>query len=162
MKKTNKNGLGAFAFVLGIFSLDQAVKGMVVSGMQPGTSIPVILNVFHLSYVQNTGAAFSFMKGHTELISLFTGLLLLALLAYTAIIIRRDRQEGCLITAMLLIFAGGAGNLFDRVLRGYVVDMFDFRVWPVFNVADIAICVGCALLVLYLLVLEPRSAKQKQ
>ncbi len=162
MKKTNKSGIYAFVLALVIFALDQVVKGRVVLSMPPGKSIPIIQNVFHLSYVQNTGAAFSFMKGHTELISLFTGLLLLALLVYTIIVVRRGQHGSCLVYSLMLIFAGGAGNLFDRVLRGYVVDMFDFRVWPVFNVADIAICVGCALLVLYLLILEPRSAKQKQ
>ena len=135
-----------------IITLDQAIKSRVDAVMEPGQSIPVIRDVFHLSYVQNTGAAFSFMKGHTELITIFTGILLAALLVYLLGWARE--KSGFFTCSLLLIVGGGAGNLIDRVARGYVVDMFDFRFWPVFNVADIAICVGCAMLVIYLLILD--------
>lgn len=135
-----------------IVAIDQVVKARVASLMQPGQSIPVIHDVFHLSYVQNTGAAFSFMKDHTELITIFTGILLAALLVYLLGWARE--KSGFFTCSLLLIVGGGAGNLIDRVVRGYVVDMFDFRFWPVFNVADIAICVGCVMLVVYLLFLD--------
>ena len=59
-----------------------------------------------------------------------------------------------------LICAGGLGNLTDRIAQGYVVDMFDFRVFPVFNVADIAVCVGCGLLVLYMIIDANRSSSR--
>ncbi|MBR2001302.1 MAG: signal peptidase II, partial [Firmicutes bacterium] len=61
-----------------------------------------------------------------------------------------------------LILAGGIGNFIDRVRLGYVVDFFDFRIWPIFNVADIAVCCGCGLLIFYVLIWEPRMAKKEQ
>lgn len=64
--------------------------------------------------------------------------------------------------SLALILAGGLGNFFDRVRFGYVVDFLDFRVWPIFNVADIAVCCGCGLLVFYVMIWEPRLEKQKK
>jgi signal peptidase II len=62
--------------------------------------------------------------------------------------------------SLALILAGGIGNFIDRVRFGYVVDFFDFRIWPIFNVADIAVCCGCGLLVFYVLIWEPRMQKK--
>ena len=154
MKKNKRERVNHVYFALFpiIILLDQAVKARVHSAMEPGQSIPVIRNIFHLSYVQNTGAAFSFMKGHTGLITIFTGILLAAILVYL-LVWARDKS-GFFTCSLLLIAGGGVGNLIDRVARGYVVDMFDFRFWPVFNVADVAICVGCVMLVVYLLILD--------
>ena len=59
--------------------------------------------------------------------------------------------------AIAFICGGGLGNLIDRTTQGYVVDLFDFRVFPVFNIADIFICVGCGLLLLYVFVSERKK-----
>lgn len=64
-----------------------------------------------------------------------------------------------MLTSLSLICGGGIGNLIDRISRGYVVDMFDFRIFPVFNVADIMICAGCGLLLLEILVLERKRSR---
>ena len=63
--------------------------------------------------------------------------------------------------AIALIVGGGAGNLITRLIYNYVIDFFNFYFWPVFNVADIAICVGCAMLVISVLIIEPRKNKEK-
>ena len=65
-------------------------------------------------------------------------------------------------TSLRLIIAGAVGNMLDRFLLGYVVDMFDFRLidFPVFNVADILLCVGVGMMAVYVLVMEPRLEKQ--
>ena len=67
-----------------------------------------------------------------------------------------------MMTALALIAGGGLGNLYDRLTLGYVVDFLDFRVWPIFNVADICVCFGCGLLVIYVLFLEPRQRKGQE
>ena len=61
------------------------------------------------------------------------------------------------LVSVSLICGGGLGNLTDRISQGYVTDMFDFRVFPVFNVADICVCVGCGLMMLYMIIDMKRS-----
>ena len=86
------------------------------------------------------------MMAHNRILFLAVGAAVVAAVWY----FRRDiLAEGPLVRSGAALFLGGAlGNLWDRVQTGLVVDFFDFRVWPVFNVADIAICVGAALVVL--------------
>ena len=73
------------------------------------------------------------------------------------IFLMRKKWDKPMLTAIAFICGGGLGNLIDRITLGYVVDMFDFRVFPVFNIADIFICVGCGLMVLDVLLLERKN-----
>jgi signal peptidase II len=66
-----------------------------------------------------------------------------------------------LLVSLGLIIGGGFGNLIDRVRQGYVVDFFDFHFWPIFNVADIAVSVGCGLLIVYVLFVEGKESDAK-
>ena len=78
----------------------------------------------------------------------------------TALIIlfwKRKNWNICMNLAIAFICGGGLGNLIDRITQGYVVDLFDFRVFPVFNIADIFICVGCGLLLLDVFVTERKK-----
>jgi signal peptidase II len=61
-----------------------------------------------------------------------------------------------------MICGGGIGNLIDRIMQGYVVDMFDFRVFPVFNIADIFVCAGCGLMLIYVIFLERKNGDNEQ
>lgn len=141
----------------GILVLDQAVKFATIGALNPGESIPVIQGIFHITYVRNTGAAFSILAGKTGVLLAFTGIVILMLLIY---FVKNAASMHTLLKACyVMIIAGGAGNLADRMFRGFVVDSFDFRIWPVFNVADISICVGCGLLMFYVLIVEPRNKK---
>ncbi len=142
-----------------IIVLDQIVKAFVDSSMEVGQSVQVWGDFFKITYVQNTGAAFSFMEGHPGLLSFVTGIVLAALLGYIAV--KGKSYDRFLTVSLAFIIAGGVGNLIDRVLRGFVVDMFDFGFWPVFNIADIAICLGCAMLVVYMLFIEPKKKKKE-
>jgi signal peptidase II len=67
-----------------------------------------------------------------------------------------------LILSLVLIISGGVGNLIDRVTMGFVTDLFDFRIFPVFNVADIAICTGCFFLVLYVLFFDGKEGEKDE
>ena len=135
--------------IVGVIILDRIVKYMMTSGFSPGDSIPVLGDFFHITYVQNTGVAFSMMAGHADIILILTSALLAAGLIYLAVFYRKNPRM--LSIGLALVCGGGISNVIDRKLYGYVVDMFDFGKFPVFNVADICICVGCGLILLYAL-----------
>ena len=135
--------------IIGVIVLDRIVKFMMTSGFSPGESIPVLGDFFHITYVQNTGVAFSMMAGHENIILVSTSVLLAAGLIYLFAFRRKNTM--IFNVGLSLVCGGGIGNVIDRAAYGYVVDMFDFGWFPVFNVADICICVGCGLILLYAL-----------
>lgn len=103
---------------------------------------------FHLRYVENTGAAFGILQnGNWVLIIVTCGIVVYLLKNWKELTAGGPVAQW----ALMLILAGALGNLYDRIALGFVVDFFDLRVWPVFNVADSLITVGGALLVLSLL-----------
>lgn len=135
-----------YFWVVGIILLDQIVKLVVRSSMFIGQSIPVIEDVFHITYVQNRGAAFNMMDGKSLLLITVPAIAIAVAIWYME---KHLEEHWTLLVSLVLIIAGGIGNLIDRCLMGFVTDMFDFRIWPVFNVADIAVCVGAGILILY-------------
>jgi len=142
-----------------VIVFDRVVKKLVVSNMVPWETIPVIEDIFHFTYVQNRGAAFSMWQGQWiiligfPLAAITVGLILIYL--------KRNKWDKLMLTAVAMICGGGLGNLIDRVMLGYVVDLFDFRVFPVFNIADIFICVGCGLMVLDVLFFERKNSSNE-
>ena len=152
MSVVNRTGLGFFALSLLIIGLDQATKLWIVDNLMLHQDIN-ILPVFDITYAQNPGAAFSFLgdAGGWQR-WLFTGIALVisALLSYW--IVKTPSEQKLLLTAYSLILGGAIGNVIDRMAYGYVVDFlhFYYQNWhfPAFNVADIAISCGAALLIL--------------
>lgn len=114
--------------------------------MLPGQSIPIIEGIVNLTFVRNTGAAFSNFQDHRWTLVFVTSIVLTMLIIF--FIRRIDKEHWSLLLAISLIVGGGLGNLLDRIRLGYVVDMFDFQFWPVFNVADVAVVTGCGFLIL--------------
>lgn len=135
-----------YVLIAGILLLDQIVKYMVRDCMYVGESIPLISGVFHLTYVRNTGAAFNLFEGMSMFLQAVT---FFALIFAVWFMEKHLDRHWSLLLSMILIISGGMGNFIDRVMKGFVTDVFDFRFFPVFNIADIAICVGCFFLVLY-------------
>lgn len=147
----------------GIIILDQIVKYAVQNGMYTGQTIPLMENVFHLTFVQNRGAAFSMWEQQWIILVAFPAVILTA--GLVAMWMKRLKWSRLMLTSVTFICGGGIGNLIDRIVRGYVVDMFDCRFipgidFPVFNVADIFICVGCGLLLLNVIFLEGKRAEK--
>ncbi len=142
-----------------IFAADMVTKYFVHRKMEPYDSIPVIKNIFHITYVQNTGAAFSILKGK---IFFFAAVSVIITLIIIFIMIKYPIKEKILGIAMAMVLGGAVGNLIDRLRYGYVVDFLDFRIWPVFNIADCAIVVG-TLILAYLITFraEPGSLQSK-
>ena len=122
---------------------DQLTKWAVRTAFSPSETLPVIPSVLHLTYVQNTGAAFGLFPGYPQ------AFVVLAVLVAGWIIVELTRMRPRtwpVETGLLVILGGSLGNLIDRLRFGYVVDFIDLRVWPVFNLADSAITVGVGLL----------------
>lgn len=137
--------------ILALVGIDQLVKWIVSSQMVLNSSLPV-LGIIKITYIQNTGAAFGILEGGRILFVAIT----LALIVAALLLRKKPGMKRYYLPASLII-AGALGNCIDRVFRNYVVDYIDFTVWPVFNIADIAVCCGAALLVL--LVITDKSDK---
>ena len=130
----------AYSF-LGILLIDQLVKFYVELTMLPGETIPVAAPFFHITFVLNPGAAFGIFRDQQWLFLATAIVFSIAFLVFY----ERLRRSGVLIHyGSVALAAGAVSNLIDRIRIGHVVDFFDFRVWPVFNVADIAIVLGAA------------------
>ncbi len=136
-----------FIISISILALDQLTKKLIYLNFLPGQSRPIIENIFHLTLVYNRGIAFGLFVG-TVIISVFISVVVIILLIVSVIKIKGP--DLMLKIAFSLILGGAVGNLVDRIRFGYVIDFLDFRLWPVFNVADIAITTGAGLLVVYL------------
>lgn len=141
---------GALSWVISLFIiiLDQASKAYISRNLFLGQSIPVIKNVFHISLVHNTGVAFGLFKGY----GIFFVVLSFSIAAYIAryAIVNRHKDSFRKRMALSLILGGACGNLIDRLRFGHIVDFFDLRVWPVFNIADSAITIGMLFLIIEL------------
>ena len=151
-----------YALVLLLVALDQVVKYLVRAHIPLGESIPFLPHILDLTYVQNTGAAFSIFREHTWLLALLS--LIVSILLYVALarkwITRHPLGRVCL----AVVLAGAVGNLIDRTRLHFVTDMFQttFIDFPVFNVADICIVVGgIAFCLYYLLLFEKLEGKER-
>ena len=135
-----------------LVAVDQIVKYLVMTNIEFGAHVPFIPHILELTYVTNTGAAFSMLSDHTWLLAL-TSLIMSVLLALALWKGLFKHPLGKLTLTLLL--AGAVGNLIDRAFRGFVVDMFNvlFMHFAVFNVADSCVVVGGISAGLYYLLL---------
>lgn len=143
-----------------LVGLDQLVKYLVLTNIQLGEHVPFIPHLLELTYVENTGAAFSMLSEHTWLLTLIS--LVMSVLLALAIWKNFFRHPLGKVTLTLLL-AGAVGNLIDRMFRGYVVDMFNvlFMNFAVFNVADICVVVGgIAAAAYYLFLADKLESKE--
>jgi signal peptidase II len=137
------------AAVANLLLIDQVVKAASVSSLKERPPVEVLPNLFNLAYVENRGCAWGMLQGQVWPLAAF-GIAALALIAWKR---RSFFGEGQLAAfAEPLLYAGIAGNVIDRLFRGYVIDMFDFH-WgphhfPCFNVADSCICIAVGLMIL--------------
>lgn len=128
--------------------LDQIIKFFIINNFSHGQSQAIIKGIFHLTYVQNTGAAFGIFKNANNFFIVISIIIILFLLFYRYYYFERNFYINISIG---LIIGGAIGNLIDRIFLNFVVDYLDFRVWPVFNLADSAIVVGAGILIIYIL-----------
>ena len=149
-------------FVVAIVAADQITKLLVLANIPLYTDVDAIPGLFHLTYVQNTGAAFSSFEGMRWLfVALFVILSVLILVEYFKKRMPFTTFERWCIAA---IYGGGLGNVIDRIRLGYVVDMIevDFMDFPVFNVADCFITCGCIALIVHMVFFNKEFWKEEK
>ena len=151
-----------FLFCAGAVALDQWTKYLVVAQIPLYSQVDVLPGLFHLTYVQNTGAAFSLFEGMQWLFALI-------FLVFTVLIVWGFVKKSMPFSAferwcIVAIYAGGLGNMIDRIRLGYVVDMIEveFIRFPVFNVADCFITCGCVALIASLVLLNKEFWKDEK
>ena len=143
MNKFSKRDSIYLAIVLILVTFDYIIKTKIKTIMQLGDSIDVIKNFFSITYVQNTGAAFGMFKDQ-KILFLIVGIVAILILVYS--FSKTDNKIAKISISMVI--SGAIGNIIDRLLYGFVVDMFDFHaIWSyVFNFADVCVVLGVALL----------------
>lgn len=136
-------------FIVILVLLDQVSKVFMQSFLEYGNSVAILDGVFHLTYVENRGAAFGLFENMQVFFIIVAVIVTIVGLVY----IHKSETSKLAKISICLIIAGAIGNLIDRVKMGYVVDFFDFRfIWNyVFNIADIFVVIGTLLLCIYLL-----------
>lgn len=128
-----------------VLVLDQFIKYMINKFIEVNTGIEIIPKVFKIFHVNNTGAAFSILEDNTILIVIISVVFLILLDYY----IRKEKEFNKLSVISLGMIMGGIfGNLIDRLIYHSVIDYLSFGNFPIFNLADICICVGVALLII--------------
>lgn len=148
-----------------LVAADQLVKNWAVEVLQPVGSMDFIhfgdFKIFDLTYLENRGAIFGTMAGQRWFLVGFTSLVIVAGIVFMFATLKRSRL---LNIAVGLFIAGGIGNLIDRIRFGYVVDMFEIKLFDfaIFNVADICVTVAFILLMIYGIFIEPKTEKVRQ
>ena len=150
-----------FVIAAAVVGLDQLTKYLVLKNLTSVSTVPLIKNVLHLTYVENRGAAFGMLSNNRWVFMVISSLVIVVMTAYIVI----NRRGGVLgNVAVAFVLGGGIGNMIDRIWRGFVVDFIDFRLinFYVFNAADSFVCVGCGLLIFVLIRNELAARRAKK
>ena len=147
--------------VIGMVGADQGLKIWAEKVLSQKEYIPIIENVFHLIYTENTGAAFSLFDGQKWFLIVIVSVIMIVM-GY--VLIRDKVKDGLLRAGLIMAAGGGIGNLIDRIFRGFVVDYLYFKPinFPVFNLADVFITVGAGLMLLYIIRDTVKEIKAKR
>jgi len=136
-----------YAIVIIVFILDQLSKVLALKYLAPVGSIPIIKNIFHLTYVENRGAAFGILQNQKLLFIVFALLVLSSIWFYA----HNNKPDKIMVYGLSLVAGGALGNLADRIRLGFVVDYFHIANFPVFNIADFAVVIGIILISIFIL-----------
>jgi signal peptidase II len=136
------------ATVISVVLFDCLTKVFFSSVLKIGESLPVIKNVFHFTLVHNNGIAFGLFKDNGFVFFIIPAIAVFLLIYNVYYYHKFGELDWVYIVAFSLILGGAIGNLTDRFTFGHVIDFIDFRIWPVFNIADSAITIG-ALIILF-------------
>lgn len=147
-----------------LVAVDQLIKWLVITHLKPISTYPIIKGILHLEYVENRGVAFGMFQNNKFISIGITGIMLLIIMylifsnkIYSLFF--GNKKNPIVQWALAILLAGGIGNYIDRLFRGYVVDYVYFVPinFPSFNFADICVTVSCALLLLYIIFIQPKE-----
>ena len=130
-----------WALIPFVFVLDRVLKIWVLLHLKEGEGFPLWTGVLHVTRVNNTGAAFGLWKDASFFLTVLSALSVIVIFFYLRGLLKVMGAPAS-VYGWALVAGGALGNLVDRLRFGYVVDFIDLRVWPVFNIADSAICLG--------------------
>jgi len=144
-----------------IVAADFITKLLVRMNMQFGATIPIVDDVFHITHVGNTGAAFGIFPGSRWIL---IALSLIIIIGFIYVIVTRKFDDKWMRFGIAFMLGGAIGNLIDRLFIGHVVDFLDFRLinFPVFNIADIFVTVGAGMVIVYTVLTTIREAKNEK
>ena len=150
-----------FSVVLGAVFLDMLAKGLTEAFISLGNTVVVIEGVLNFTYVRNSGAAFSILEGQTWFFILMASIASIIMVAF---LLKNKFNSKVLQTGVALMLAGTLGNLYDRIAFGEVRDMIElaFIDFAIFNVADMALCIGVALVIIFIIFIYKDKAKKKK
>ena len=135
-----------FSTALIIILIDQITKFLIKTNFQLNQPFPLINNIFYLTYRHNFGAGFGILQ-QQRWILIFISIIVIGFIFYY---FDRVKEKEILLQALVGFVLGGTiGNLIDRVAYGFVIDFLDFRIWPIFNVADSFVTIGVIGLIIY-------------
>lgn len=163
----------SFLIIFGVVALDQLTKWIVMLKMELGESIPFIKNVFNFTYIRNPGASFGSFSNNRWVFMVVSTVMIAGIIFY---LVKYRPQQKLIYIPAAMIAGGGIGNMIDRLFygegfgNGTVVDFLDFCAFPdlwywIFNVADAFVCVGAAILFVYLfidIIKEEKAKKQEK
>ena len=152
--------LCAILIILSV-AADQITKHLVLANIAMYEDVAVLPGIFHFTYIENKGAAFGMLANNRWVFLLISTV---AIAAFVFYIIKYRPKDILLRISLSFVVGGGIGNMIDRCFRGSVVDFIevDFIDFYVFNVAHIFVCVGCGLMVLYIILSEIKDSKAKK
>ncbi len=155
--------LAIILIVVILVIIDQIVKYWALTYLAPIGTIKVIDGIFSLTYVENRGAAYGSFSNYTEMLAVLS---LVMSIGIIYLIIKFDKYFKTMFIkyGLVLTLAGAIGNFIDRAFRSFVVDMFQFKFidFPVFNVADICVVIGTALIMIGILFFEEDEEKENK
>lgn len=142
-------------FILGLIilvALDQITKWLVVVKLKPIHDIPIIEGIFHLTYVENRGAAFGIFQGKHLFFIVITLIVITGVTVYYYKL-PKEKKYYWMRFSLILLVSGAIGNLIDRIRLNYVIDFLYFKLidFPVFNIADICVVIGVSILSIFIL-----------
>lgn len=149
--------------IAAVIGLDQLTKWLAVVHLKEIDTIPLFEGALHLTYLENRGAAFGMLKDHRWVFMIASTLAIVAIVVAMLVYFEK-LYNPLLYTGLAFIAGGGIGNMIDRVALGYVVDFIDLRLidFAIFNVADSFVCIGCALVILQILLGDIKANRKNK
>lgn len=153
--------LWTLIMIIAAVALDQWTKYLAVTHLQPIDTMPLIEDIFHLTYLENRGAAFGMLSNHRWVFMILSTVSILLILVW---LFKEKPKSWWIRSSAAMIIGGGIGNMIDRFRFGYVVDMIqtDFMDFPVFNIADCFITCSCILLLVHLFLFNKDFWKEEK